>query len=269
MNKLSLFLPVALAAYSFRWSWWLKNKKGLNVLVYHKIGYYPKGSKLKELWVTPERFEKHILWLIKNGYKPVGFSELLDCYKNNKPVDNLVLITFDDGYENNYKYAYPILKKYNVKGNIFIVYNTIGKVNIWHKPEKEVWINMATKEMLLEMDRSGVIEFGSHTMNHPRLAEISLEDARWEITESKKQLENLFQKEMFAFAYPYGNGAYNGDVRKLVLDAGHIFDFSFKQGKTPWPWKRDEMPIDRLFIKNNDSCFDLGLHIKKGIAKFF
>jgi len=259
------FIPLI---YSFRWSWWMKDKKGLNVLVYHKIGYPPKNTKLKSLWVTPEKFEKQIVYLKENGYKMIGFSDLKDYYENSKSVDDVVLITFDDGYENNYTYAYPILKKNGAKGNIFIVYNTIGNVNIWHNPQKEPWIRMLTKEMILEMHKSGVVEFGAHTMNHPRLETIPLEEAKWEIEESKRQLENLLNTQIIAFAYPYGNGAYNQTIRKMVLDAGYTFDFSFKQGKTQWPWDR-ETPIDRLFIKYSDTNFDLKLHLKKGVSKIF
>ncbi|MCX7641424.1 MAG: polysaccharide deacetylase family protein [Elusimicrobiales bacterium] len=263
------FIPILfLLGYSLRWTWWFKNQKGLKVLVYHKIGYPPHNSKLKQLWVTPQNFEKHILYLIKNNYKIIGFSELNKYFKDSKSVDDVVLITFDDGYENNYLYAYPILKKFGVKGNIFVVYNTIGKINIWHNPKTEPWINMATKEQLLEMDKSGFIEFGSHTMNHPRLENISLEDAEWEITESKKQLENMFQKEIIAFAYPYGNGAYNEKLRRIVKKS-YIFDFSFKQGITPWPWNRENFPIDRLFIKYNERNFDLKLHLSKGRSRIF
>ena len=268
MSKL-LYLPFMAFAYSLRWSWWMKNVYGLNVLVYHKIGYPPKDSKLKSLWVSPQRFERHILYLKKNNYKIITFSELVNYYRNSSPINDLVLITFDDGYENNYTYAYPLLKKYGAKGNIFVVYNTIGNVNIWHNPEGEVWQKMATRDMLLEMDKSGVIEFGSHTMNHPRLLNISKEDARWEIFESKKQLENLFQKEMITFAYPYGSGAYDETIRKMVFDAGYLFDFSFKQGKTKWPWERGKQPLDRLFIQYSDTIFDLNLHLKKGVAKLF
>jgi len=267
MNEI-FYLAVGGILYSFRWSWWMKNTKGLNVLVYHKVGYPPKNTKLKNLWVTPERFEKHIIYLKKNNYKMIGFSELKDYYENSKNVDDVVLITFDDGYENNYKYAYPILKKYGAKGNIFVVYNTIENVNIWHNPQKEPWIKMLTKEMILEMHRSGVVEFGAHTMNHPRLETIPLEEAKWEIEESKRQLENLLNTPIIAFAYPYGNGAYNPTIRKIVLDAGYVFDFSFKQGKTIWPWDRNG-PINRLFIKYSDTVFDLKLHIKKGVAKVF
>lgn len=266
---MNLYIPIILiAAYSLRWSWWLKNKKGLKVLVYHKIGYPPKNSKLKELWVSPENFERQISYLIKNGYKLISFSELKKYFYENRQVDDIVLITFDDGYENNYLYAYPILKKYEAKGNIFIVYNTIGKINSWHNPETEPYQNMATKEQIQEMLKSGIIEFGSHTMNHPRLENIPLDDARWEIEESKRQLESLLQKEIIAFAYPYGNGAYNPQIRNFVMK-NYLFDFSFKQGITPWPWEREKKPIDRLFIKNNEKIFDLYLHLNKGISRLF
>ncbi|MCX7905082.1 MAG: polysaccharide deacetylase family protein [Elusimicrobiales bacterium] len=266
MNVYYLGIIFIILGYSFRWSWWLKNKKGLKVLVYHKVGYPPKFSKLKELWVTPENFEKHISYLLRNNYKIIGFSDLKKYYDESKPVDDVVLITFDDGYENNYLYAYPILKKYGVKGNIFVVYNTIGKTNIWHNPKTEPWLNMATKEQLIEMYKSGIIEFGSHTMNHPKLENIPFEDAVWEIIESKKQLENLFQNEIISFAYPYGNGAYNEKIRKIVKE-NYIFDFSFKQGITPWPWDRENFPIDRLFIKYREGIFDLKLHLSKGRNK--
>jgi len=270
MESIYFLSIIPITLYVFRWTWWQKDIKGLPVLVYHKIGEPPKDSKLKELWVSEKKFEKQIIWLNKNGYKTLLFSELLAIYNKKEELKgNEILITFDDGYENNYKYAYPILKNNGAKGNIFIVFNTIAKTNIWHNPATEPWINMANKDMILEMDKSGVIEFGSHTMNHPKLDKIPIEDAKWEIEESKRQIEKLLNKNICAFAYPYGLGAYNSEIRKLVLDAGYTFDFSFKQGKTYWPWERDKFPIDRLFIRKNDKIFELYLHIKKGYAKIF
>lgn len=270
MNPLWLLTALAPAAYSLRWTWWTKDVPGLPVLVYHKIGVPPKGSKLKDLWVSPEKFDKQIKWLTANGYRTLFFSELAEIHKKGLSLKgNEVLITFDDGYENNYRYAWPILASNKAKGNIFVVYNTIGKTNIWHNPSTEPWIDMADEKMLLEMQESGWIEFGSHTMNHPKLEKIPYEDAVWEIRESKKQLENLLKKEMLAFAYPYGIGAYNDKIRKAVLDAGYILDFSFKQGKTQWPWDRERMTIDRLFIKQKETLLDLKLHIKKGRPRIF
>lgn len=258
----------ALVIASLRWPFWKKNKEGLVVLCYHKIGTPPAGPFLRDLWVSPEKFRAQVKYLIDNGYKTLSFSDLLKIYEDKSELPKKsVLITFDDGYENNYKIAYPILKELGAKGNIFLVYNTIGKVNVWHKPQSEAWINMATLEQLKEMVAGGVIEFGGHTMNHPHLSQIEHEAAVSEINESKKAIENALGIKMCAFAYPYGDGAYNKDVRKAALDAGYTFDFSFKEGITPWPWKRDEEPLDRLFIKGDDTLFDLKIHITKGIAR--
>ncbi len=253
---------------SLRWTWWRLQKKGLPVLVYHKIGYPPKNSALKKLWVSPEKFKKQIKYLKKCGYATVHFSDILADFNGEKKLpEKPVLITFDDGYENNYTYAYKILKELNAKGNIFVVYNTIGKVNTWHHTKTEPWINMASMTMLKEMHESKVMEFGGHTMNHPNLLSLDFERVKWEIRESKKQLEALLKTKLCAFAYPYGAGAHDRKTRAAVFEAGFTFDFSFRQGKTFWPWKRDFGPIDRLFIKNDENNFDLHLHLTRGISK--
>ncbi len=262
------FLGAALV--SARWAWWRRTTPGLRVLVYHKIGTPPAGSKLKDLWVTPEKFRSQVAWLNAHGYVTVLFSDLLKAHRGEKPLpEKAVLITFDDGYENNYSHAYKILRELGAKGNIFVVYNTIGKVNLWHNPKTEPWVNMADLAMLREMRESGVIEFGSHTMNHPNLEKLTLEDAAWELTESKKQLEAALGAEMSAFAYPYGAGAYSPAVRASALKAGYVLDFSFKQGKTPWPWNPDSGPIDRLFIKRGEGNLDLRLHLERGASRLF
>ena len=159
------------------------------------------------------------------------------------------------------------MRELGAKGNIFVVFNTIGKANLWHNPASESWVNMATLSQLREMQTSGVIEYGSHTMNHPRLSALPLEEAVCEIAESKRQLEAAFGKEMCAFAYPYGDGAYIPEVRAKVLEAGYTFDFSFRQGKTPWPWKRSCGPIDRLFIRGGDNNWDLKLQLTRGASR--
>ncbi|MCX5786361.1 MAG: polysaccharide deacetylase family protein [Elusimicrobia bacterium] len=259
------------AAYlSGRWAWWRKKTPGLPVLCYHKIGTPPPGSKLKELWVTPAKFRRQVKHLLDNDYKTLLFSELLAACKGTAPLPKkAVVITFDDGYENNYTQAWPILRELGAKGNIFVVFNTIGKANTWHDPASEPWINMATAEMLLEMKKSGVMELGSHTMNHPHLGALEPEDAAWEMRESKKQLEVLLGGEICAFAYPYGDGAYSPAVRAQALSAGYSLDFSFTQGKTFWPWDRQKGPLDRLFIQGDENNVDLALHLSRGASRLF
>lgn len=252
---------------SLRYPWWRKNKQGLRVLCYHKVGTPPEPN-IKDLWVSPENFRKQVKYLIDNGWKTLTFKELYDIYKNNAPLpEKSVLITFDDGYQNNYTEAYPILKELGAKGNIFLVWNTLGKTNIWHKPDTEPWVNMCTVEEVKEMQQSGVFDFGGHTLNHPHLSRLEPEAVKSEIVESKKNIEEALGRELCAFAYPYGDGAYDKQIRTAALDAGYTFDFSFKEGITPWPWKREEHTLDRLYIKGGDNLLDFALHLKKGAAR--
>lgn len=259
---------VLFLALSARWAWWRPSRPGLRVLCYHKVGAPPPGSRLKDLWVSPEKFRSQIRHLTENGYKTLLFSELLEAYRSGSTLpEKSVVITFDDGYENNYLHAWPILKEFGAKGNIFVVFNTIGKANLWHNPASEPWINMATLEQLREMQAGGLIEYGSHTMSHPKLTKLDLADAVCELTESKRQLEAALGREMCAFAYPYGDGAYHKEVRAAALEAGYTFDFSFKQGKTAWPWDRAAGPIDRLFIKGSDTLWDFSLQLSRGESR--
>ncbi len=259
---------VSALALSARWAWWRPRRPGLMALCYHKIGVPPAGSRLKDLWVSPERFRSHVKYLLDHGYATVTFSDLKKAHEGRKKLpEKAVLITFDDGYENNYLHAWPILKELGAKGNIFVVYNTIGKANLWHDPSSEPWVKMATLAQLREMQDSGVMEYGSHTMDHPHLPRLKLEDAAWQMAESKRQLESVFGREMCAFAYPYGEGAYHPEIRAKALEAGYLFDFSFRQGKTAWPWDREAGPIDRLFIRGGDNNWDLALHLTRGDSR--
>lgn len=261
-------LILVVFSLSVRWAWWRWRKPGLCVLCYHKIGSPPVGSKLKDLWVSPERFRAQIKYLLDHGYTTLFFSDLKKAFDSGSRLPGKsVLITFDDGYENNYTQAWPILKELGARGNIFVVYNTIGKANLWHDPASEPWVNMATLAQLLEMQESGVVEYGSHTMNHPRLSALDIGDAAWEMEESRRQLEAAFGREICAFAYPYGDGAYIPAIRERALGAGYTFDFSFRQGKTPWPWNRAAGPIDRLFIQRGDNNWDLALHLSRGDSR--
>lgn len=268
MNYLIVGAVLAAAALiSARWTWWRGSRPGLPVLCYHKIGTPPAGSRLKDLWVSPDNFRRQMLYLKEKGYETLLFSDLLKIRRGEARLpEKAVVVTFDDGYENNYAHAWKIMSKTGTKGNIFVVFDTIGKANLWHDPASEPWVNMADLPMLKEMQESGVVEYGSHTMSHPKLPKLPLEDADWQMRESKKRLEEALGRELCAFAYPYGAGAYVPEVRALALKY-YEFDFSFTQGKTAWPWDRDAGPIDRLFIKGSDTMLDFALQLSRGASR--
>ena len=188
----------AAAAASARWNWWRRAvTNGLPTLMYHKIGAPPPASRLAKLWVTTADFRRQLAYLKKNGYAAVDFRDWRDAEKGIKPLpEKPVLITFDDGYRNNYELAYPILREFGMKGCIFLVYEAMDKHNCWHDPTTEPWLKMLTWTQIREMQDSGVIEFGSHTMRHRNLAALPLDEVRWELVESKRRLEDKLGREM-------------------------------------------------------------------------
>ena len=259
---------VALGA-SARWNWWRPKVTGLPTLMYHKIGDYPKGSQLKKLWVKTSDFREQLEYLKSHGYTSIHFSQWRDVQSGRSSMPpNPVLITFDDGYANNYELAYPILKEMSMKANIFLVYETMEHHNAWHNPATEPWLRMLTWGQIQEMQDSGVIEFGSHTMRHRNLAATALDDVRWELVESKKRLEDKLGREMVGFAYPYGAGAYVPEVRRLAREAGYVYDFGIKQGISPLAWKPEAGPLKRLLIRGDDTMFDFHLNMTRGKARF-
>jgi len=228
-------------------------KVKLPVLCYHKVGVPPAGPVLSDLWVSAENFGEQVKWLADNGFTTLHFRDLFRIHRGEAEMpEKPVLITFDDGYKNNCTAAYPVLKALGAKGNIFLVYNTIGKENVWHNPASEARIPMATLEELKAVRDGGVFDFGAHTMNHPHLCSLDFETAVKEINDSKKNLEKAFGYEFCAFAYPYGDGAYDSGMRSAVMKAGFTFDFSFRHGVSYFPWD-GKNTIDRLFVKGGDS----------------
>ena len=127
---------------------------------------------------------------------------------------------------------------------------------------------MMTWAQAREMQDSGVVELGSHTMRHRNLASLPPDETRWELVESKKRLEDKLGREMVGFAYPYGAGAYVPAVRQAAREAGYRYDYAIKQGISPFPWDPESGPIKRLFIRGDDFMFDFHLNMTRGKARF-
>ncbi|MFH1759251.1 MAG: polysaccharide deacetylase family protein [Patescibacteria group bacterium] len=161
-------------------------KKRSVVLIYHSIGYNEKSST-----VTPEEFERQMRYLSES---------------NNK-----VIITFDDGFKDNYINAYPILKKYNIPAIIFITTGWLGKkINF----RNEVVLEMMNLDELKKISSDGLVKIGVHTINHPRLTNLSDVEIRQELVVSKNLLEKELGAIINSFAYPYGD--YDDRVKKIV-----------------------------------------------------
>ncbi|MCL5779504.1 MAG: polysaccharide deacetylase family protein [Firmicutes bacterium] len=193
--------------------------QGIPILMYHKVNPDPSTGGLG-LRVPPDKFEWQMKYLRKNGYETVSLEDVVDHFEKGKHLpDKPIVITFDDGYKDNYRFAYPIMKKYGYTGTIFVVSKAIGNTNFFDvekklQPENKI---MDWHE-IRELAEAG-FTIGAHTVDHPHLAEVPPEVARHQIEESKRALEHGLKKPVEFFAYPYGS--YNDTVADLVKQAGY------------------------------------------------
>jgi peptidoglycan/xylan/chitin deacetylase (PgdA/CDA1 family) len=146
------------------------------------------------------------------GFKAVPLNALLDKDLPKKPV----VITFDDGYQDNYLYAFPVLKEYKFCATIFLVSGHIGGTNQWDSQQKEP-VRLLSQDEIREMADYG-ISFGAHTVTHPHLPQLTDDRAFYEITQSKREIEEVVGKEVVSFCYPYGEVSLR--VKEMVAEAG-------------------------------------------------
>ncbi len=179
------------------------------ILLYHYVEYVKdKGDTIRQsLDINPYIFEKQIQTLRDAGYTFITAGDLgkvIDAEESlpRKPV----IITFDDGYDDFYTDVLPLLKKYNVKATAYIVAGVIGRLNYMSKDE------------IQKAQESGLVEIGAHSMYHRYLKGISYNEAKFEIEQSKANLEHEFGVKVISFAYPYG--AFDKQAIRLVQDAG-------------------------------------------------
>jgi len=159
------------------------------ILLYHQIGY--SQIKDNQYYVSPEEFEKQMALLYAWGYRTITVQQLAIAILNGAelPIKPIVL-TFDDGNDNAYTRAFPILQKYGFTGTAYIVYNYVGASNYMNK------------EQIRELYAAGW-EIGSHSLSHADLTKHT-DRQEAEIIESKKKLEALLDVPIYTFAYPFG-----------------------------------------------------------------
>ena len=132
---------------------------------------------------------------------------VLISYSLGEPI-KAAIITFDDGMLSQYTYAKPILDKYNFKTTFYIICNSVDKENRMN------WNNIQTLE-----DEGH--EIGSHSMNHQRLGQLSNNEMKYEIIESKRCLENK-GFNVTSFSFPYNDGDNNKKILKIIADNYNI-----------------------------------------------
>jgi len=187
---------------------------GIPVLNYHQINNKAHNA----LTLSSQEFDAQMAYLHESGYNTISPDQLVDHlqYGSSLPP-NPVLITFDDGYEDNYRVAYPILQKYNFTATIFLITDFVSNNKRY-----------LTWEQVKEMNEQG-LSFESHTVSHLFLADASDADIRSELIKSREAMELHLNKKIEYLAYP--GGAYNQRVIEMARQAGYRAAFTINLGR--------------------------------------
>ena len=201
-------------------------------------------SICSQQYILPWMFRSQLESLIALGYQP---ATLANVVSDPKYANGYFAVTFDDGYENVGKLAYPILHEMKIPATIFMVSSGVNGYNEWDQRIGDRIEKMLTLEMLRDLDANG-IEIGSHTINHAHLPQLTDVELKRELVDSKKSLEDMLGKSVPALAYPFGE--WDDRVRQATIDAGYEHALSTIRGVVTV--SMDKFTVPRVNIRWNN-----------------
>lgn len=207
------------------------------VLMYHSVSV-KKGDPY---CVPPADFERQMRWLHDNGYAALTLDALWADLQNREAFpQKAVAVTFDDGYEDNYTNALPVLRRYGFRATVFVITGDIGDTRMGY----------LSAAQLLAMDREG-FDVESHTVTHRRLSELPAAVQLRELSDSRGTLESLLRRPVEYLSYPYGDR--DAQTEKLAKSLGYRLCFDADGGAAHFDDSRADFP--RAYVGSGLSDF--------------
>jgi peptidoglycan/xylan/chitin deacetylase (PgdA/CDA1 family) len=241
-------------------------KEGLPVLMYHKVSQTHNNG----LTVSTEKLRKHFEYLQKKGYSTISFKELEQSQiEKIKLPKKPIIITFDDGYQNNYDLALPLLQEFNFKATIFLPVYYIGKVNEWDKENDPIMDYNTIKKCT----DTGLIEFGVHSYKHQSYKEMTINEIKIDLQQCTTDLDKNNINYVKVLAYPYGafpkkDIAKKEKMKELFKQTNITFALRIKNRINKLPIS-DIYEVKRIDIKGIYNFFEFKTKVKKGRTKMF
>lgn len=197
--------------------------QGIPILTYHSI-----DSTSSVISIRQDVFKEQMKYLSDNGYTTISLRQYIDRLRRGKIKNKKeVVLTFDDGFRNNYTFAFPILKKMGFTATFFLTSGFIGRTCQWHRDQSIKEMPLLSWDEIKEMSAADM-EFGAHTMNHVDLTKASDIELEQEIDGSRKMIEDFLGKSVDLFCYPYGR--YSGKIETKVKNYGFLGSCSIRYG---------------------------------------
>lgn len=249
--KKILLNTLAVIGYLILVRFWMGRRRNkLVILRYHSIN----DHRRHEVNVKIKLFKQQMEFL-RRYYNPLSLRQAVDCLKNKKNIPKkAVVVTFDDGYRDNYTNAYPLLKQLGVPATIFLAVGYIGtdKVLPHDIGDNPLYNRLLSWDEVRKMTADGV-DFGSHTLTHANLGRENV-NLYNEIEESKKLIEKELNKEVLAISYPFGLlRDFNQQVKQAAYRVGYACGCSAMNGINDK--KTDIFELRRIGIEASDNMF--------------
>ncbi len=215
------------------------------ILMYHYVSTPPEGADAirRDLSVTPAQFEDHLAYLRQAGYETITMTELAYALSGHTTLPpKPIILSFDDGYRDNYENAFPLLRKYGYTGIFFVFTQVIDTYNV----------SYLTWEMVQEMHQAGM-EFGSHGYRHYDLSGRDVDFLVYEILGSKEAIEARIGEPVRFFSYP--SGRYD-ELTIRVVESANFW------GAVTTQWGAlqsfdDRFEMHRIRVRGNDTPAEL------------
>lgn len=234
----------------------------LPVLMYHNVSNNLDNEK--GLTISNAKLETHFKYLVAEGYTTCFFSEIDHCFNTKRKN---VIITFDDVTENQLLYAYPLLKKYNLKATFFIPFHFVGKTDDWNSGKEKIM----SVVQLQSLD-STIVELGHHSYEHLKYHQIPIASIENDLNKSFEFIESNNLSVVNTIAYPYGkfprDKSKNKAFKNLLLKKGFSYGLRIGNRVNKFPFK-DVFEINRIDIKGEYSLNRFKFKLKYGKTGLF
>lgn len=210
----------------------------ISTLLYHHIN----TRFANNITLTPSEFRLQLEFLRRNDYRVISLATALEYLHRGQAVPaRSVLLTFDDGYEDFYTTAFPILQEFGYTATVFPIVGVMGQWNEWNRRAPYIAYHLSWSQ-INELAQQG-ISFGCHTMAHHSLVRFEEKRVRYELETARDVLAQRIGQPVETLSYPYGD--YNGLTRRV---AAQLFQAAFAVEQGAWDWRADPLAIRRLKV---------------------
>ncbi|MEM1402517.1 MAG: polysaccharide deacetylase family protein [Pseudomonadota bacterium] len=261
----AIVLFVVVTFLSQRYAWWRSavDYRHPRILMYHMVREHRPGAAFNKLRVPPAAFEAQLAWLSSRGWHFATMSEL---GSGDALPTKTVVLTFDDGYEDNLLNADAVLKRYGARATLYLVEDRVDRdwstsKKAHHDSGELMEEPKLSDDQLRSMIDSGRWELGGHTRTHANLASVSSEARRREIIDARTTLAAQFDVPVESFAYPFG--IYGPEDVATVRDAGFTTAVTTEEGIAPQPYEHP-LELPRIKVSGKDGLFAFRLRLRSG-----